>query len=847
MLSPTLFRTGLRDLLRRPLQTGLMVLGIALGVAVVIAIDLANTSASRAFNLSTEAVTGRATHQIVGGPTGLPEDLYRTVRVEWGYRLSAPVVEGVVQVVGLDEQPLRVLGVDAFAEAPFRSYLTESSTLATNGLERFYTEAGAVLVSAGLAERYGLQVGSAITLQVADQVRAVTIVGLLVPPNANQRLALENLLLADLATAQELLRQTGTLTRIDLILTDAEATALAAQLPQGIRLVSASTQADTVSQLTAAFQLNLTALSLLALVVGMFLIYNTVMFNVVQRRVVLGTLRALGVTGDQLFILILAETALVAVVGAILGLGLGWVLGQGAVRLVTQTINDLYYVLSVREAPLSLLSALKGVGLGVGAGLLAALAPALEAASVEPVTAMRRSTLEDRVRPYLPYFAGAGGLLILLGVGLIWLITDSLVASLGGLFSILFGIALTVPLATVWLMQALTPVLGHLFGALGRLATRTVIKAISRTSIAIAALMIAVSVTIGVSVMISSFRSTVVNWLDLTIVADIYISAPRPSGATASGTISPTLPALLAQVPGVRAVESVRGVTVDSEFGPVYLSAADVLRRRATSLYRFAAGDPAVVWDEMVNGAIIVSEPFAYRHNLPPQGGRVTLYTDHGPQVFPVAGIFYDYSSDQGLILMAQPVYRQHWDDPHLTAVALYVNPEANVEEVAANVRTALKGMVLEVQVNRVLREEAMVVFDRTFAITNALRILAVVVAFIGVLSALMALQIERSRELATLQALGLTAAQLWRLTFLETGLMGATAGLLSLPTGFVLALVLIYVINLRSFGWTIVLQNDAWVYVQALGVSILAALCAAIYPLRRLLRMPIAAALRQE
>lgn len=848
MLTRSLLQASLRDLLRRPLQTALMLLGIALGVAVVVAIDLANTSASRGFALSTEAVVGKATHQVRGGPGGVPADLYRELRVDWGYALSAPVVEGVAVAVDLDQQPLRVLGVDPFAEAPFRSYLGGSQGRAA-GIERFYAEPNTVLIGAALAEQYGLSPNDPLRLQIGDRVMAVTVVGVLTPGDAAARRALAGLLLADIATAQELfgLAESNTLSRIDLILEDSQAADLAARLPEGLRLAPASEQANAVEQLTEAFQLNLTALSLLALVVGMFLIYNTVMFSVVQRRRVLGTLRSLGVTGQQIFTLILLEAAAVALLGGVLGVALGWVLGQGAVRLVTQTINDLYYVTSVRDAPLTLLTVVKGVGLGLGAGLLAAAAPALEAANIEPVTIMRRSSLEDRVRGWLPGLGLVGLLFGAAGVATLLLINRSLVASFGSLFAIIIGLALVVPLATVTLMHLLGPLLHRTAGVLGRVAARTVVKAVSRTSVAIAALMVAVSVTIGVSVMISSFRTTVVNWLDLTLVADIYISTPGGAGARSPASLDPELPARVAAVPGVAEVESIRNVTVDSEFGEINLAAADTQAHRSAVLYRFASGDAAAVWQAMQAGAVIVSEPFAYRHGLPPQGGSVTLYTDRGPQRFDVAAIYYDYSSDQGNVLMSQAVYHQYWEDRGLSGLAVYVTPTAEPEQVAADLRTALSGAMLEVQVNRALRDAALVIFDRTFAITNALRLLAVVVAFIGVLSALMALQIERARELATLQALGLTPGQLWQLTLLETGLMGATAGLLSLPTGFILALVLIYVINLRSFGWTIQMQLDPVVFGQAVIVSVLAAVLAAIYPMRRLLRLPVAAALRQE
>ena len=851
MLTNTLLKTGLRDLLRRPLQTGLMILGVALGVAVVIAIDLANTSASRAFSLSTEAVVGKATHQIIGGPDGLPAGLYRQVRVEWGFRQSAPVVEGVTLAPDLDAQPLRILGLDPIADAPFRAYLSNSGSSTPISFARFYTEPNTALVGAGLAERYGLEPDDTIRLQVNDRLETVTIVGILPPGDESNRRALDGLLIMDVAAAQELLGYNNRLTRIDLILTDAETERLKSLLPTDARLAPATEQADTVAQLTSAFQLNLTALSLLALIVGMFLIYNTMMFSVVQRRAVFGIMRSLGVTGWQLFALVVAEAAVASALGAALGLGLGWLLGQGAVRLVTQTINDLYYALSVRDAPLTLFTTIKGLGLGIGAGVLAAATPAAEAAGVEPVTAMRFSTLEDRVRKWLPIVGLVGvafaaiGTAALLGGGDCSSSQSSLVFSFGGLFAIVIGLALVVPMATILLMRFAVLLLSPVSGMLGRLAARTVVKAISRTSVAIAALMVAVSVTIGVSVMIASFRSTVTNWLDLTLRADVYISAP--SVGRNGATLSPDVAERVAAVPGVAEVETFRAVTVDGEFGPINLAVADPRGRRSTGLYRFADGDPDEIWDKVLNGAVIVSEPFAYRHNIPPQGGTVTLKTDRGEQAFPVVGIFYDYSRDQGLVLMTQNVYHEWWNDRGLTSVAAFVADGQDPNRVADDLRAALSGTALQVQVNRALREQALVIFDRTFAITNALRILAVVVAFIGVLSALMALQIERTRELSTMQAVGLTQPQLWRLTLLETGLMGATAGVLSLPVGFVLSLVLIYVINLRSFGWTIQMTLDPWVFAQAVAVSVTAALLAAVYPLIRLQKMPVAVGLRQE
>ena len=832
--------------MRRPLHTGLMVLGVALGVAVVIAIDLANGAARRGFARSSEAVAGRATHEVMGGPSGLPEELLGRIRAEARVRASAPVVEGLAIALDLDRQPLRLLGLDPLSEGPFRDHLAGGS-LSAPAFARLLTDERVVIVGAGLARRYGLRPGDPLRLQIQDRRETLVVLGIARPGGDDAASALDSLLLMDVGAAQRRLRMEGRLSRIDLVADESAADRVRDLLPAGAHLARAGESAGALAQMTAAFSLNLTALSLLALVVGMFLIYNTVMFSVVQRRAVLGTLRSLGVTPLQVFALVLAETAVASTMGALLGLGLGYGLGQGAVRLVIRTINDLYFVLAVTHAPLTAASAARGLLLGVGAGLLAALPAALEAARVEPTVALRPRTFEASAARRLPQVAVGGLLLVVLGGAAFLAFPRSLGASFGALFAVVLGLALAVPFATAAALRLLGPAVAAVAGTLGRLAARTVARSAARAGVAIAALMVAVSVTIGVSLMIRGFRATVENWLDLSLRADVFVAAPLPGGTRSGPALSPDLPERVAAVPGVMAVEAFRSVRVDSPSGVVQLAVADPRRDRPAALFRFAEGSPAEIWDRVKGGAVMVSEPFAYRRGLPSHGGTVELRTDHGLRTFPVAGIFYDYTTDQGLVLMSRNVYEQCFDDRGISSLGVYVAEGRSPEDVADALRKALAGRALLVTPNRALRAQALRVFDRTFAVTDALRLLAVAVAFIGVWSALLALQVERTRELATLSALGLTPRQLLKLTSLETGLMGLLAGVFSWPTGQLLAVILVDVINVRSFGWTMRLVPSPAVFAEALAISVLAAVLASAYPLVRLLRLPVAEALRQE
>jgi putative ABC transport system permease protein len=604
--------------------------------------------------------------------------------------------------------------------------------------------------------------------------------------------------------------------------------------------------------MTAAFEFNLAALSLLALVVGMFLIYNTVTFSVIQRRPLFAVLRMLGATGGQLFALILGEAVLLALVGSLLGLGLGVLLGRGVVGLITQTINDFWFAVNVQGVSVPVASLVRGLAVGVGAALAAALVPAIEAARTAPQSTLRRSTLESRIRRLLPWLVVAWAALTLVGVALLWLRGGGLFTAFAGLFVVLIAAALLAPPLTSAFMRLVAPLSGRLLGALGRLAPRDIVRSLSRTSIAVAALMTAVSVIVGVSIMVGSFRGTVIEWLDQTLRADIYVSPPNVTANRVTGALTADVVATARTWPGVaRAVTSHTVQVQLPEFGRLVQLVAvdgDVSNgRRPYAWVRPDLGDDP--WPALMAGeGIIISEALALKENLPTPPPPITLPTADGPRQFPVLAVFYDYSSDQGSVFIGDPTYRTLWDDDRVSAIGLFVEPGQSVDEVAAALVDEFAGRSdVLVQSNDALRRGSLEIFDRTFAITSALRLLAIIVAFIGVLSALLSLQLERARELGTLRATGMTRRQLWGLTLLETGLMGATAGLMALPVGYALAWILVYVINVRSFGWTLRMELQPEYFIQALLVAVGAALLAGVYPSIRVGNMEIASAIREE
>jgi putative ABC transport system permease protein len=768
---------------------------------------------------------------------------------------------------------LHILGVDPFAEGPFRAYLAGpgvgvGAADAPVDLSRLLVEPATALMAEPLAAQYGVVPGDSVDLRIGARTVPVRVVGLLRPGDDLSARALESLLVTDIATAQELLGMVGRLSRIDLILPADSASAaapqaaspeaaIAAVLPPGVRVERAAARSGALEQMTRAFELNLTALSLLALIVGMFLIYNTVTFSVVQRRGLLGTLRCVGVTRGQILAMVLGEAALISLLGSALGLGLGVLLGRGLVVLVTQTINDLYFTVTVRGLSVDPAVLLKGLLLGVGATMLAAAVPALEAMQTSPRTVLRRSSAEERMRRAVPRAALAGLLLLGAGVALLLLPIPGggslagLSLAFAALFVIVIGAALLSPALMVTLMALAGPPLGRAFGLLGRMAARDVVAALSRTAVAVAALIVAISVTIGVGVMVGSFRQTVISWLGQSLVADVYIAAPGGAANRTDTTLDPALVEALASAPGVAAATRSRSVQVNTASGLTTLVAVRMSDARGRTALRFLAGGDAAGWAAWDAGAVFISEPMAYRTGLS-LGDSLRLTTDRGPRDFAVAGVYYDYTSDRGVIRMADATYRALWDDGAVSSLALYVADGQDVDRLIDRLRGVVRAWpggppALTISSNVALRTGTLAIFDRTFAITAVLQLLATVVAFIGILSALMALQLERARELGMLRAIGLTPGQLWGLVLGQTGLMGLAAGLLATPLGLGLAVVLVYVINKRSFGWTLDLSLSPAVFAQAVLVALLAALLAGVYPAYAMSRTSPALALREE
>jgi putative ABC transport system permease protein len=831
-----------RFYLRHPLQLLLAILGVALGVAVFVGVDLANDSARRAFEQSEASLVGSATHQLIGVSTEIPNEIYRELRLDHGPLVAAPVVETEIRMAGTGERSFTLIGIDPLEELDFRNYSSMSLDM-ESGSARLIVEPDTVLIPASLSDEFGIEPGSSVSVSVDRRAPvSLTVVGLV----GDQRYDPDGLnlpLVADIATVQEM-RNSETLTRIDVILTPDALERLENLVPPGIALVSAPSRSAVFDELSRAFRINLTALSLLALLVGIFLIYATMSFAVLQRRSLFGTYRALGVRRRGLLFSVLCEASAIGGVATFLGIVLGYVLAQGLVELMLRTIGDLYFSAAVRAVEPSSTLYWKGLLVGVGTSMLAALVPALEATSVNPRTAMSRAELERTAKSATRWGAKLAVPCLVFGIVALAAAPRSLAGAFFGLFLVILASALIIPSCAAVGLRAARPAAERAFGVSGSLAIRGVTAALSRTGVATAALAVAVATVIGVGLMIGSFRGSVEQWLEATLLADLYADVENWD-VSANAPLDGELGAL-ASIDGVRGISLLQFTRLTTELGEISVRAI-VPGPDGWGLTILEEGPDNPIERMVAGEGILVSETLAYRRELA-AGDELTLPTSDGPENFTVLGTYRAYNTDGGGITIPLSQYQTHWRDRSLDGIGIYIDGTTDRAAVREEILAALEGRPdVRLRSTQAIRSRSLEIFDQTFRITEVLRILAGLVAFLGLLSALLAIELDRGKEVAVLRALGFTPLQIGTLSLTQTVVLGTAAGILAIPLGIVMAGLLVEVINQRSFGWGMDLVIQPAPLALGVVLAVAAALLAGIYPAWRMTRSSVAARLREE
>lgn len=861
-----------RRLWQERLRSAATMLGIALGIAVIIAMQLANASSLRGFATAIETVSGKTSLEIVGAGPGLDE--MKLVQLGWlrEYGLVSPVIEGEAQArlkTGITES-LKILGTDILRDRAFREYQlltwskaqaepqTDAQPAATR-LLYLLSDPHAIVLTEKFARRYSLHPDAQIELLIGDKVETFTVRGLLKDEGPARALD-GSFALLDIAAAQLAFNRLGRLERVEVKLyenvsIDEAERQIAARLQQseitGLNVQRPARRGRQVEKMLQAFHFNLTALSYIALLVGLFLIYNTVSISVITRREEIGTLRALGATRGRILMLFLAEAALLALTGCAVGLLFGRLLAFGAVKLTATTVNALYIATAAAVPPLGPQHFLLAFAIGLPLSLLAALLPALEATRVTPTTAMRGADrLESRFRLKRRYLF-APPLLLLLAW---WFARQDAVAGLplfgyAAALAIVFGTALLVPVVFYAVTRFSKRPLTRLCKVEGRLASTNIAGAIPRISISVAALAVSLAMMTAIAVMVGSFRETVIVWVNQTLRADLYLRPAARSNVATQAVISPEVIQTVTAHPQIAAVDSFRNFDVPYENSLVTLGVGDfsVLLEHGNLMFKSPDDWRATMRAMIGRDEVLASESFALRYHKQ-TGDSISVPTPQGTRQFRLAGIYYDYSSDRGILVMQRATFERYFGPQPPASLTIYLKPDADADTVRTQLLKELgERHRVSIYTNAGIRNEVLRIFDSTFAITWALEIIAIIVAIAGVASTLLTLILERKKEIAMLRLVGADRRQVRKMVIIEAALMGGVSQGIGLITGLLLSLILIYVINVQSFGWTIQFHLPALFLLQSSLLILIATALSGIYPARRAAQIHAAQEVAEE
>ncbi|MBV9742705.1 MAG: FtsX-like permease family protein [Acidobacteriia bacterium] len=792
----------LRPLRRDFLRTVLTMAAVALGVAVVVAIDLAGDAATGSFRASMTTLAGKTDLEIRAN--GGIDETWVGRLASLAYEVSfSPVMEGRVSLPGTGTVSL--FGFD-FSGAPEDT----------------------AMVSQSLAKRLGVRTGSALALPIGRYT-----INRIIDAGPSDFVAI------DLAAMQKAFGRYGKLDRIDVTVASTEnfsevERAISSLLPPGYLVTKPGLRNEESQRMLRAFQWNLRVLSYISLIVGAFLIYNTISISVVRRRAEIGVLRALGAGRGAVLSLFLAEAVLIGLAGAALGVGLGRALAGSAVGLISSTVNALYT--TSRPTPVELPAAEIWIGIlaGILTALVSAFAPAREAMHVTPTEAMSRGAREHHTRlHWRRYLAWAAALAALAAAASQVKPLDG--RPVGGYASALLAVA-AAALATPAIVLGLNRLTRFATprSADSLLAGRSLTGSLARTSVIVAALSTAIAMMASVAIMVGSFRETVALWLDTQLRADLYLSPANQGTPSADRAFPPRFADTLGGIPGVAAVNTYHPIEFHYHGERATLAGTSVEIDRLFGHLRFLPGEDrdAILRSLPGNDRAIISEPFGNKYGIG-VGDQIDLPLGPRKVRITVAGIYYDYSSSQGIVLLDCSTLFHYLPAQPATAAAVYLKPGVNTDNVRHAIEHLTSAMNLDIAPNRVLRNNAMVVFDRTFAITWALEAVAIAVAMLGAANSLLALVLDRRRELGMLRYLGASAGQVRNMILVEAGLLGLLAATIGLALGFALSLLLIFVVNKQSFGWTIQFHPPAGLLAGALVAVWCVTVAAGLYPAR--------------
>ncbi|MDV6347861.1 FtsX-like permease family protein [Nitrosomonas sp. Is35] len=800
-------------------------IAIAIGVAMAFSIHLINTAAFNEFSAASKSLSGQSDLQVRGRKAFFDEALYPVLARHDGVAVANPVLEFDVAIPGKqqnrNDHKLKIIGIDMFRAmriSPDLLGLVEEGKT----LDRLADDA--IFLSPAAMEWLQVEQGDALQLNAGLQAVTLRVAGGLVRARAGQRIAV-----MDIGAAQWRFQQLGVLSRIELKLRDgvnhaAFKAKLAEELGEAYWVTEAADQEKRIANMSRAYRINLNMLALVALFTGTFLVFSTQALSVIRRRQQFALLRVLGFTRQQLLRQIMTEGGILGVSGSLLGLALGYAVAVLAIRLLGGDLGTDFFPGVKPGIHFDTWDAGIFFAVGLGVTMLGSIIPALEAARAKPALALRSGS-EDTAMAKLspPWFA-----LICLSVATLFtqlppVFELPVFGYLAIVLLLIGGIALMPRLTAGFFSAVLTKWQRHRSGAVSTLALARLANAPNQAAIALGGILASFSLMVAMAIMVTSFRISIDNWLGRVLPADLYVRA------AASGDLQTDAQKAIAGLPGFDRVDFFRTqqLTLDVNRPEITLFARPVDKADARNTLPLtddmiaSEALPENVMPVWVSEAMV--DLYGYR-----VGEKVTLPIGAKSSEFLVAGVWRDYGRQFGAIQMQLADYQAITGDLGVNTVALWLQPGASPDAATAGLRQLPFGAALEISRSSDMRALSLEIFDRSFAVTYLLELVAVVIGLLGVAASFSAQTLARVKEFGMLRHIGVMRRQILVMLAAEGSLLTALGMVLGFLLGWSISLILVFIVNPQSFHWTMQLHLPwNWLALIALIMLVAAALTA--------------------
>ncbi len=846
---------SLRNMRKHPVRAVTVIFGIALGAAVFTSVRLSIHASLDAFSKSMDLITGSAEMVVVQPGGRVPEHLIAELLQHPAVRNASPMLSTYVRPADGKDHPFLLIGLDPILDRSIRTWqIHDSKEPQTGVILDLLGDPYTIILSQPLAAKFQRQRGDRIALEHTHQTASFQIAGIL----TSRGLALVEggrVAITDIATFQEFTGSYGGVDRIDLLLssgyTERDLASIRHRLPESVLLNAPSAARESGRTMIRAYQLNLSILSFASLFVGMFLVYSLVALNAAARRHELAVLRSTGASAALLFGVFLAEGALLGFAGWIAAMPISSVLVKYLLQGVSQTISTLFVRIEVSALSLSIWEIMLSFAVTVFVSVLAALQPAREAMLVPPKEALEISLHGMQVKKS-PKKLALGGLTCIAAVLPLSQLPGVLHVPLPGYFAILMifvGFALLAPWVLTRLGSCLSPILLRAAGVPAYLAGRYIRDSGNRTAVSVGALITAVALFASLVIMIFSFRKTVEIWTYQTVSGDLFLTPKLNEVNEFRHPISDEAAAWFqAMDQPVEIVPNRRYfLRYDSFPYEFEILDLDVFLRYADFFWMI--GDPESVRPRLRSGeGVGISEVFSNRTGLT-VGDTFRARIEDSMVELPIVAVVRDYRTRGGVVFYSLKHFAARYHDPSWSGLRFFFRDrQQDLNRAVADLRQNIIdrwGDYLEMVSGRDLREGILTVFDETFAITTVLLLIALVIAALGIATTLTVMVLERSRQMNTLFAIGASFGQIRKMILWEAAFLVVVGEAAGIVCGFLLSYLLVYVINLQSFGWTFLYSIDWQALTMSLPLIILTALAAALPAIRMVFREPPATLLR--